>query len=69
MAFGGVAIGKMNAKEQAMVTGMASTRGLMFILTQAIIKIGKNTEAVEVFDVKPVMNEINKEMEKGKSPG
>ena len=43
----------MNAKEQAMVTGMARTRGLMFILTQAIIKIGKNTEAVEVFDVKP----------------
>ena len=43
----------MNAKEQAMVTGMARTRGLMFILTQAIIKIDKNTEAVEVFEVKP----------------
>ena len=43
----------MNAKEQAIVTGMARTRGLMFILTQAIIKMGKNTEAVEVLDVKP----------------
>ena len=43
----------MNANEQAMVTGMARTRGLMFIFTQAIIKMGKNTEAVEVLDVKP----------------
>lgn len=43
----------MKAKEQAIVTGMARTRGLMFILTQAIIRMGKNTEAVEVLDVKP----------------
>ena len=43
----------MNAKEQAIVTGIANTNGFMFILTQAIIKIGKKTEAVEVFDVNP----------------
>ena len=59
----------MNAKEQAIVTGMQRMSGLMLISTQTIIKIGRKTEAVEVFEVNPVMKEMRREMMKGRSAG
>ena len=44
---------------------MQSNNGFIFIVTQTFIKIGKNTEAVEVFEQNPVMNEIIKDIMSG----
>ena len=48
----------MKAKEHAIVTGMHSINGLMFISTQRAAIIGIKTDAVEVLEQTPVINEI-----------
>jgi len=58
----------MNANEHAIVTGIARYNGFNPISTHTIIKIGKNMDAVDVFDVNPVINEIINEMTNGTNP-
>ena len=57
----------MKAKEQAMVTGMQSINGLMFMSTHKAAIIGIKTEAVEVLEHTPVIKEIIRAAKNGKS--
>ena len=54
MAFGGVATGSINAKLDAITSGMAIDIGLTEIATAMDVAIGKKVDVVAVFDVSSV---------------
>lgn len=58
MAFGGVDIGKINAKLHAIADGIMISSGLMPSLELASLwRIGKKICAVDTFEVNPVVKE------------
>ena len=54
MAFGGVATGSINAKLDAITSGMAIDIGVTEIATAMDVAIGKKVDVVAVFDVSSV---------------
>ena len=54
MAFGGVATGSINAKLDAITSGMAIDMGATEIATAMDVAIGKKVDVVAVFDVSSV---------------
>ena len=54
MALGGVATGSINAKLDAMTSGMAIDMGATEIATAMDVAIGKKVDVVAVFDVSSV---------------
>ena len=59
MAFGGVAIGNINAKEAASVTGIIISKGLIPISFAKPLITGKIISVVAVFEVNSVSIDIN----------
>ena len=58
MAFGGVATGSINAKLDAITSGMAIDMGATEIATAMDVAIGKKVDVVAVFDVSSVRKTI-----------
>ena len=58
IAFGGVAVGSINANEAASVTGTINIRGLIFKPTAMEAKTGRSIWVEAVFEVNSVRNVI-----------
>ena len=62
MAFGGVAIGNMNAIDADSVAGIIRNKGLMPVVTDKPANTGNNISVVAVFDVSSVRKVIKRQM-------